>query len=107
MNSGAHSHIATTYGLTTDSILNESLYFHTTEGLCPDIMHDILEGSLQYVLKELLKNLFHRNITTLQEVNSRIEYYPYLYTESKDKPVLLQSNNLDSSDHNIRQTGTF
>lgn len=68
-------------------------------------MHDILEGSLQYVLKELLNNLFQRNIISLQQVNSRIEYYPYSYTESKDKPVLLQSSNLGSSDHNIRQTG--
>ena len=81
------------------------MYFHTTEGLCPDIMHDILEGSLQYVLKELLKNLFQRNIISLKQVNSRIEYFPYAYTESKDKPVLLRSSNLDSADHNIRQTG--
>uniref|UniRef100_A0A1X7V7E0 Uncharacterized protein n=1 Tax=Amphimedon queenslandica TaxID=400682 RepID=A0A1X7V7E0_AMPQE len=81
-----------------------SMYFHITDGLCPDIVHDILEGSLQYVSKELLKNLFHQNITTLQEVNSRIEYYPYCYTESKDKRVLLQSNNFDSSNHYIRQT---
>ena len=105
LKSDARNHIATTYGLSMDSIQNNSLYFHVTEGLCPDIMHDILEGSLQYVLKELLNNFFQRNIISLQQVNSRIEYYPYSYTESKDKPVLLQSSNLDSSDHNIRQTG--
>ena len=33
---GLHQHIATTYGLHRDSILNSSKYFHVTEGLIPD-----------------------------------------------------------------------
>ena len=38
-----HDHITTTYGLHRDSILNTSKFFHITEVLVPDIMHDILE----------------------------------------------------------------
>ena len=38
------SHIATTYGVTKNSILNSYKYFHVVRGLVPDIMHDILEG---------------------------------------------------------------
>jgi hypothetical protein len=34
----------TTYGVARDSILNESVYFHVTEGIPPDIMHDFLKG---------------------------------------------------------------
>ena len=30
---------------------------YVTEGLSPDIMHDILEGALQYETKELIKYL--------------------------------------------------
>ena len=41
-----HSHFATTAGLHRDSILNTSKFFHVTEGLVPDIMHDVLEGCL-------------------------------------------------------------
>ena len=52
---GLHRHIVTIYGLHRDSILNSSKYFHVTEGLIPDIMHDCLEGALQYEVKELLK----------------------------------------------------
>ncbi len=43
---GPRDHIATTYGVVSNSILNECRYFHITSGLIPDIMHDILEGSL-------------------------------------------------------------
>ena len=30
----------------TDLILTKSRYFHVTEGLVPDTMHDVLEGTL-------------------------------------------------------------
>ena len=46
-----HDHFATTFGLHKDSTLNSS-FFHATEGLVPDIMHDCLEGCLQYEIKE-------------------------------------------------------
>ena len=46
--------IATTYGIVRDSILNQSQFFHVIEGLAPDIMHNVLEGVLQYETKELL-----------------------------------------------------
>lgn len=39
-----HDHIATTYGLNRDSSLNSLRYFHVTEDLPMDIMHDFLEG---------------------------------------------------------------
>lgn len=41
-----HEHIATTYGLWRDAVMNELQYFHVTEGLAPDVMHDLLEGVL-------------------------------------------------------------
>lgn len=44
-------------------------------------------------------------MTTLDEVNLRISHFPYCYTDSKNKPVLLSPTNLDSSDHSLRQTG--
>ena len=43
-------HISTTFGVTRNSILNSLEYFHVLRGLVPDIMHDILEGMLHFVL---------------------------------------------------------
>ena len=51
LNGVVANHIATTYGLSRDSILNSSCYFHVTEGLPPDSMDDLLEGTLQYEVK--------------------------------------------------------
>jgi len=34
-----HNHLATTYGLNFDSVLNSSRYFHVVDGVIPDIMH--------------------------------------------------------------------
>ena len=51
-----HDLVTMTYGLQNDSILNSS---NVIDGLVPDVMHDILEGSLQYEVKELLKYCIH------------------------------------------------
>ena len=45
LNGQLASHISTTYGINFESVLNSSRYFHVTEGLVMDIMHDILEGT--------------------------------------------------------------
>lgn len=95
-------HVATTYGLTRDSILNKSRYFHVTEGLPPDCMHDILEGTLQYEVKELLKSLISRGLITLEQINSRIALFPYSSCDVVNKPSPVS---LSSSDHSLKQTG--
>ena len=48
LNGPLHDHIATTYGVSRNSILNNLTYFHIVNGLVPDIMHNILEGMLLY-----------------------------------------------------------
>ena len=104
---GLHQHIATTYGLHRDSILNLSKYFHVTEGLIPDIMHDCLEGALQYEVKELLKNLFRRHLLTLVELNDIIVNFPYAPCDTKNKPSVISSTTMTSSDNLLKQTGNL
>ncbi len=45
---------STTYKLTVFFSFHER-YFHVDGGLIPDIMHDILEGALQYEIKLMIK----------------------------------------------------
>ena len=94
--------MATTYGLTRDAILNKSRYFHITEGLSPDCMHDILEGALQYEVKELLKSVTERRLITLQQINSRVALFPYKSCDGVNKPSPIS---LSAADHALRQTG--
>ena len=49
------------------------------DGLVPDVMHGILEGSLQYEVKELLKYFIHtEKYLTLDELNKKITEFPYV-----------------------------
>ena len=76
-----HDHYATTYGVNFESVLNESRYFHVTNGLVPDVMHDILEGCGPYEMKEMLKVMISSKYITLDDVNTRIENFIYADVE--------------------------
>ena len=61
-----NDHIATTFGIVRNSILNKLSYFHVTYGLVPDIMHNILEGMIYvarhaYEQTNILNYFFTRN----------------------------------------------
>ena len=45
------------FGVCFSSILNQSRYFHVIGGLPGDAMHNVLEGLLQYEVKEFLKHI--------------------------------------------------
>lgn len=98
------SHIATTYGLYWDSILNSSQFFHVTEGLPPDIMHDILEGSLQYEVKELLRHLIkEEKLFTLELLNEKIERFPYMQSDIANKPALIPDSIFTAKSNTVKQ----
>ena len=96
----------TTYGIRRDSILNRSRYFHVTNALAPDVMHDILEGCLMYEVKEMLKHfVYNVKLLTLDELNNRIDTFPYSYLDGRNKPSVI--NSLGTSDHALKQSGWF
>lgn len=100
-----HDHFATTYGISRNSILNTSNYFHCADGLPPDCMHDILEGVAPYTIKLLLVTFIHeRKYFTLEEFNDRICYFPFGPCES-EKPATISSASFASSDKTLRQSG--
>ena len=98
------------YGINRDSVLNELSYFNVCEGgLLPDIMHDILEGALQYEMKLMLK-VFIRDekYFSLSELNTRIESIDLGYMESKDRPSPNADSTLrcgGSSKNSLKQAG--
>lgn len=65
-------------------------------------MHDILEGTLQYEIKELLKFITGQRILSLEEINNRIQLFPYGAYDVESKPSPL---NLSSDGHSLRQSG--
>ena len=102
-----HDHFATTFGLHRDSILNTSRYFHVTEGLVPDVMHDVLEGILPLETKELLQHFIHQGVISTSELNEAIESFTYGRLDSCNKPSPIAATTLSSSDHALKQTGKY
>ena len=97
------------YGINRDSALNELAYFNVCDGsLIPDIMHDILEGSLQYEVKLMLQVMITtENYFTLSQFNSRLENLDYGYMEIKDKPTVISLQTLNSQGNSLRQNGKY
>lgn len=100
-----HDHYATTYGITRDSILNTSRYFHITEGLVPDVMHDVLEGALQLEVKELIRHLINNETMCLSELADIMECFVYAGPDADNKPTPIAAATLKSRDHLLKQTG--
>ena len=80
------------------SILNELQYFSIASGaLLPDVMHDVLEGVLQYETKLLLKRLiFAEGCFTLDQLNSRISKIELGYMESRNRPSEISATTLQA-----------
>lgn len=102
-----YEHNSTAFGLTRDSILNSSQYFHVTEGLIPDAMHDVLEGSLPFEIKELLKHLIADRVISISSLNETIKLFPYLGSDALNKPSPISRQTLWSADHHLRQNGMY
>lgn len=83
------------FGVKRDSILNSLQFFHVTEGLPPDPMHDLLEGVVKYELGLVLQKLAADGYATLSELNAAIEQGPYGSLDSVNKPMPLQQLSAD------------
>lgn len=97
------------FGLNRNSVLNELRYFNVCSGaLLPDIMHDLLEGALQYELKLMLQLfIFQEQYITLSEINDRIAFLDLGYMEIKDRPSLLCDANLRAHSSTLKQSGNL
>ena len=100
-----HKHYSTTYGINCDSIVNKSRYFHVTEGLVPDVMHDVLEGALELEVKQLLKLFIGRKSISLSMLNDAIQAFPYMGADASNKPSLISAQTLASQDNLLKQSG--
>ena len=67
-------------------------------------MHDMLEGVMQYEVKELLRSLVTRGLITLDGINSRIQLFLYAPCDAVNKPSPIS---LSSGDHSLKQSGEF
>ena len=73
--------------------------------MVPDIMHDILEGSLELCMRHLLIYLVReKKFFSLEQLNDRITCITYGLSEVKNKPTEIAPAAL-SSDGHLKQSG--
>lgn len=102
---GPHEHNATTFGVTRDALFNSCRYFHVLHGLVPDVMHDLLEGSLPLLTKLLLVHYIRgQRLFSLADLNSRISSFKY-GSAVKNKPSEITVSSFSSNDAKLRQSG--
>ena len=97
------------YGINRNSILNDLKYFHVCNGsLIPDIMHDVLEGALQYEVKLMLQFMInHEGYFTLETFNSCLVNLELGYMESNNRPTVISARTLNSEGNSLKQNGMF
>lgn len=70
-----------------------------------DIMHDVLEGTLQLHIKYLLKYLIlEENLFSLSLLNDRIQSFLYGSADTCNKPTIISNDTLMSSGNCLKQS---
>ena len=85
------------YGVTGECPFVNLPAFSVTNCFVPDLMHDILEGSLMLVLKLVLHSLIHAKLFTLQELNRRIAAFSYGKADAVNKVQAIRKGSLHRS----------
>ena len=80
-------------GIKFDSVFNQLKYYHVcAPGLAPCIGHDLFEGIVTYDLRLFIDYFINRRWFTLQQLNNRIDKFPYSIEDRQDKPCILAPN---------------
>ncbi len=82
--------LRTTYGINRRSALTELPGFDVTKQLPQDIMHTLLEGTVQYEVRLVLLHFIQNGDITLRQLNGAILNHNYGYSETSDKPGSLR-----------------
>ena len=74
------------YGIKAECQLNDLRHFHVIECTPPDIAHDLYEGVVPLVIREVLGELVKSKIISLAEINNNINHFPYSGDDAFNKP---------------------
>ena len=74
--------------------------------LIPDLLHDILEGMLQYEVKLLLQYFVNfESYLTLDTLNSKLHNTELGSVEAKNRPTAISVKTLNSDGNSLKQNG--
>ena len=91
-NNAVRSDLTVSYGINHRTSLCDLQDFDITVQLPQDIMHTLLEGTVQYELRHLLQHYIDAGQFTLTQLNAAIANQEYSYSEVSDKPGPLKES---------------
>lgn len=90
-----------TKGIKRDCALNSLKHFHVVENFCIDIMHDLAEGVIPFLLKRIIRYCLDKRIVTGNTIVSKIQYFNYGISDKTKIP-----STLDLDKHNLNQNAS-
>lgn len=75
--SGANLNLTETKGIKSACLLNNMPNFHILSNVTVDLMHDVFEGIVGYLLEEVFKYCIKENIATVDQLQSLVDNYYY------------------------------
>lgn len=75
-----------TFGIKQHSMLNELNFFHTIDNRSQDIMDDMYEGVMPFVLRAFFQHLIFHKIITVNEIEEKITSFDFGILEQKNTP---------------------
>ena len=94
-------------GINEPCVWNKIPYFHATENLGVDIMHDMMEGTSKYVLTAIINFYLKRGYFTLTFLNNRIEGFDYGLVDKSNKPPCLSSAGVNEVNLKLSASESF
>lgn len=78
--------LVSTFGVKKSCLLNTLHFYHSADNYAVDIMHDLLEGVVQYELKLVFHYLIGQKHLTLETLSQRIQSFNFGFAERKNRP---------------------
>lgn len=91
-------------GLKKDSQLNNLSFYHVTDNVAGDIMHDLLEGVCGFEIKLVLNVLIEQKHVTLDQINYRITSFDYGFSDKTNKPSVISKHDLKNPEGAMHQS---
>lgn len=80
------------YGVKEQCVFHNLTDFHIYRNLTCDIMHDLPEGVHRYSMAFIIKNFISKGFFTLQDLNERIKYFDFGYSEKNIPPPIKEEH---------------
>lgn len=81
-----------TFGVAMHCALNELKFYHMIDSMTPDIMHDIEEGAIPFLLKPFFEHMFKHKVCTESDLKNKIKWHDFEFKHKKNVPTELNIN---------------